>query len=482
MVMADPLASYQQGFGNALQAGQQVQQMTQRNALADLYRTQGQGIAQGDGQALNALAALDPMAAMDIRRNMSADQRADRGLEMQESRLGFEEQRLGMDQEAAQRQSEAHTQGMEFDQERLEQMRAEGRRAAETHTANMDEITRQREAEEINAALSSASAAYAQGPQAFEAWKQQNAEMIAAAEMDPAAVTYEAFPGIAAGLIGAKEGLLAGLEAGQALNPAAPSGRDRYDTVGGQLVDLYGEGGPAPVPGIGAAPAQSRVVTGEEAKAYGLDPAKAYNITEGPEGTKATAIGGGGTNVNVNTGDASSEFDKAADKKAAETFIGLSDAGMTVPSRIAMVDELEGLLSTAPAGTEAAIKYAAGNLGINTEGLDNLQAAQAIISRLVPEQRKPGSGPMSDADLALFKQALPRLINTREGNQQIARTMRGLLIYEQQQATIANQVLDGTLTPSEGRAALMKLQNPLQVFRRQGETTIGGYKIREVTE
>jgi len=41
--------------------------------------------------------------------------------------------------------------------------------------------------------------------------------------------------------------------------------------------------------------AASRIVTGEDAKALGLDPALRYNVEEGPNGVKATPIGGGQT-------------------------------------------------------------------------------------------------------------------------------------------------------------------------------------------
>lgn len=43
--------------------------------------------------------------------------------------------------------------------------------------------------------------------------------------------------------------------------------------------------------------ARTRIVSGEEAAALGLDPAKSYNLTEGPSGVEASAIGGGGTTI-----------------------------------------------------------------------------------------------------------------------------------------------------------------------------------------
>ena len=46
---------------------QQGQQVGRQNALANLYKTQGAGIANGDQNALNALAQFDPQAAMSAR-------------------------------------------------------------------------------------------------------------------------------------------------------------------------------------------------------------------------------------------------------------------------------------------------------------------------------------------------------------------------------------------------------------------------------
>lgn len=45
------------------QAAAQTNGIRQQNALADLYKSQGAGIAQGDPNALNALAGIDPFAA-----------------------------------------------------------------------------------------------------------------------------------------------------------------------------------------------------------------------------------------------------------------------------------------------------------------------------------------------------------------------------------------------------------------------------------
>ena len=68
---------------------------------------------------------------------------------------------------------------------------------------------------------------------------------------------------------------------------------------------------------------------------------------------------------------------------------------------------------------------------------------------------------MSDADLALFKQSVPRLINTPEGNARIIQGMRAIAEYTAQQGEIAADVANREMTPADGRRALQSLANPL---------------------
>ena len=71
---------------------------------------------------------------------------------------------------------------------------------------------------------------------------------------------------------------------------------------------------------------------------------------------------------------------------------------------------------------------------------------------------------MSDADLALFKQSVPRLINQPGGNAIIVATMKGIADYTLQQAQIAEMVANREVTPAEGRKMLRELVNPLEGF------------------
>lgn len=168
----------------------------------------------------------------------------------------------------------------------------------------------------------------------------------------------------------------------------------------------------------------------------------------------------GATNVTTNVGE-TDKFYENLDKKNAETFSALSTTGMQARGKLAQIDRLDALLSQSPQGAEGVIKQWLGDLGVKTEGLDAIQSTRALLEKMVPEQRAPGSGTMSDADIVMFRNSLPRVINQQGGNQVILQTMRGIAQYEQQMGDIADAVADRSISPAEGRAKIRDLKNPL---------------------
>ncbi len=236
---------------------------------------------------------------------------------------------------------------------------------------------------------------------------------------------------------------------------AAPS----TSTVNGAVIDNR-TGKP-----IYQAPAQNyRQITGPDAAALGLDPAKAYNV--GPDG-KVAPIGDAGVTVNNNMG-----TDKFGDKLGeldANTINTVATTGQAAQRNLGRINQLEQLLKASPSGFEGAVAQRAGEWGIPTNGLDTLQAAQAAINSLVPEQRQPGSGPMSDADLALFKQSLPRIINQPGGNDLIINTMKSIAQYDAEGANIVQQLRSGKMDRAQAFEALQNRVNPLDSFKAPGE-------------
>ena len=181
-----------------------------------------------------------------------------------------------------------------------------------------------------------------------------------------------------------------------------------------------------------------------------------------PDQAQAQAFGGG---VTVNNNMGGDQFNEAFAKGDAAMIGSISEAGIAAQRNLARIDQLESLLSESPSGFAAAAAQRAGEWGINTQGLDTLQAAQAMINSLVPEQRQPGSGPMSDADLALFKQSLPRLINQPGGNQLIIQTMRAIAQYDAEGAQITQALRSGQIDRAQAFQMLQDRQNPMAGFK-----------------
>jgi hypothetical protein len=159
------------------------------------------------------------------------------------------------------------------------------------------------------------------------------------------------------------------------------------------------------------------------------------------------------------------EFAKVAGKDSATLFGTITTQGVSAGRNLTELENLEGVLSNIETGGGTAFKAFLGGYGINTEGLSEIQAAEAAINRLVPAQRQPGSGPMSDRDLELFKRSLPALINQPGGNQIIIDTIRSINEYDIAASIISGQALDGDITPAEARKALRELPNPLADFK-----------------
>jgi len=155
-------------LSRGMEAGQQANQVRQQNDLAGLYKTQGAGILAGDQGALNAVAGIDPMAAL--------------GLKQTQQSMAFDAETMQM---------------------RRDQARAAAAEALRTQQAAMTQAEAAQEAQKLKTGLSGAAFFYQKGDKAgYEGFLRQNG-------LDPAQFAFEAFPAHAA----AFEGVLEALEA-----------------------------------------------------------------------------------------------------------------------------------------------------------------------------------------------------------------------------------------------------------------------------
>tara|TARA_R110000744_G_scaffold380051_2_gene499592 strand:- start:1560 stop:3056 length:1497 start_codon:yes stop_codon:yes gene_type:complete len=193
-----------------------------------------------------------------------------------------------------------------------------------------------------------------------------------------------------------------------------------------------------------------------------------YALSKGmsAEEARTWVSSGNTTNIRLPGEKGSSEFEELD----AQALADVSSTAMAAGRSLGQIDRLESLLSGVDTGMAASMQSLAGSFGIKTEGLGDIQAAEALISALVPQQRTPGSGPMSDADLDLFKKSLPRLINTPGGNAMILQTMRGLAQYDALGGEIVQRYRSKEITQAEAFAQLQARQDPFAQFR----SVVGG--------
>lgn len=189
-------------------------------------------------------------------------------------------------------------------------------------------------------------------------------------------------------------------------------------------------------------------------------------IAQGPASTPETVIN--------NSMGGSDKFYDTIDAEMAKQTSAAIESGYNAQSNNLRLQQLEGVLATAPQGVQGAMVQIAGQYGIPVQGLDDVQAAQALINQMVPAQRPPGSGPMSDRDIELFKASLPQIINQPGGNQQILRTMKAINEYTIVQAEIAQRVANREISPAEGRALQARVPNPLAGLKSNSGTSGNG--------
>ena len=170
-------------------------------------------------------------------------------------------------------------------------------------------------------------------------------------------------------------------------------------------------------------------------------------------------LGPVGTKVEVNTGDkAQSKGDEKLQEKLSESFIKTFEEGNTAGDEIKQLAEMRALATRVGTGPGTVMKQYLGQWGIKTEGLSEIQALSAGISRLIPAQRVPGSGTSSDFDGGLFKDSVVALSKTPEGNNLIFDTMDGLAKNKLARADVAGRVISGEITRSDGVKEMLGLQ------------------------
>jgi hypothetical protein len=152
------------------------------------------------------------------------------------------------------------------------------------------------------------------------------------------------------------------------------------------------------------------------------------------------------------------EFAKVTNKALGEHFVKTFEDGTNAANDLETITELRQRNADVRTGAAATVQQALGRFGINTEGLSEIQAFHSLLQRLTPQQRVPGTGATSDFEGRMFRESLPLLMNTPQGNALIMDTMERLAKNKLDRADIAGQVISGALTPQDGVKKMYALQ------------------------
>ena len=206
-----------------------------------------------------------------------------------------------------------------------------------------------------------------------------------------------------------------------------------------------------------------RELAGEGASPLTPEERKSIGIPEGQPAYKTRSgeikFGPAGTRVNVDASQKTeSEFGKETGKALAKRFDQLASDGDEAAQNLELVGEMRRLGGRIDTGAGAAVKSYLGKIGVKTEGVSDIEAFNTLINRLTPQQRVPGSGATSDFDAKMFRESLPSLMNTPEGNAKILETIERISTNKIARGEVAMRVQMGELTPKQGLDEIRKLQ------------------------
>lgn len=176
----------------------------------------------------------------------------------------------------------------------------------------------------------------------------------------------------------------------------------------------------------------------------------------------------GKTEVNIDQ-KGEGEFEKELGKGQAKRWNNYIESGQAAERKMVDINtmrEISRRMGTQGAG--ANIKEAIGPyaeaLGINIEGLPDIQAYSQVIQRLAPQQRAEGSGSTSDIEFKGFLKSLPTLSQNPAAREMGLNTMEALARDDQARGVIATKLATKEIRRDEAERQLRSLPDPMTGF------------------
>ena len=161
--------------------------------------------------------------------------------------------------------------------------------------------------------------------------------------------------------------------------------------------------------------------------------------------------------------------DRAIQSQRAEALRKITDDGRAAQAELSTLGQLRTTLDRVgqdfPNGTWHGLAAQYGiNVGPRTT---DLQVANALIDRLVPSARQGLPGAASDRDVQMFRNSLPSLLRTADGNRQILETLEALATSRVESARIAGSAFGNNADPARVWTELQSMRPPMEALEER---------------
>lgn len=261
---------------------------------------------------------------------------------------------------------------------------------------------------------------------------------------------------------------------------AIPGQQQQQPDIKGRIAQMLSNPNPA-IRKLGRQYADAYIANEQKANAP-TDEMKEYRLYQQQGGKdtffdfKAGLKKAGAQNISIDQR-GENAFAKEAGSQQAKRFNEIVTGGQDAQAMVGDINALRDIGGRITTGKQAEITAALGPyaeaLGVKVDGLDDLQAYNAIVAKLAPRMRVPGSGATSDFEMQNFLKALPGLGKTPGGNEIIANTLDAMQQHKIAAAEIASRAMAGEISPKDAEKELRSLPDPMTLWKKQGKTLMG---------
>jgi hypothetical protein len=167
--------------------------------------------------------------------------------------------------------------------------------------------------------------------------------------------------------------------------------------------------------------------------------------------------------------------EEAAQTKAntarVESQTGMLDAlakkRMQAQGQVGLLNRLDELMGQIDTGAKTqALENFRKATGIALDAnASKVQAASATAEKMALGLHESGTGTITDRDMESFRQQIPSLMGTPEGNRLVSETLHGIAEHHKDATDIAARWQTGKLSPEQATDALLNLKDPFSRMR-----------------